>query len=69
MPRSRYEHVWNNGNNGTGKVMETWALTEATHKQPTPPPEPPACVLYTPFAIIHSRIIQRRSVLDVLDIF
>ena len=26
--------IWNNGNGGKGKVMETWALTEATHVQP-----------------------------------
>ena len=30
----QYDHVWNNGNDGEGKVMETWALTEATHVQP-----------------------------------
>lgn len=21
-----YDHVWNNGNNGTGEIMETWAI-------------------------------------------
>ena len=38
-----YQHVWNNGNDGKGKVMETWAITNATHVQPpAPPPAPPA---------------------------
>ena len=23
-----YEHVWNNGNNGTGKVMDTWSIVK-----------------------------------------
>jgi hypothetical protein len=36
-----YEHVCNTCSNGTGKVMETWALTEATHVQPALPPTPP----------------------------
>ena len=27
----QYEHVWNNGNNGTGEVMETWAISQAKH--------------------------------------
>ena len=37
-----YEHVWNNGNNGTGEVMETWALQRTSSyvhpgSWPTPP--------------------------------
>eukprot|EP01051_Picozoa_sp_SAG22_P032880 SAG22_NODE_14102_length_384_cov_1.084211_1_plen_100_part_00 len=29
-----YEHVWNNGNNGTGQVMETWAVEHSEHWTP-----------------------------------
>ena len=36
-----YTHIWNNGNDGKGKVMDTWSLTEATHVQPLAPPTPP----------------------------
>jgi hypothetical protein len=36
-----YQHVWNNGNGGKGKVMETWEITNATHIQPPLPPPPP----------------------------
>ena len=26
-----YDHVWNNGNNGTGEVMETWSIVQHNH--------------------------------------
>ena len=40
-----YEHVFNNGNDGKGEVMESWSITDATHVFPPhafPPPAPPA---------------------------
>jgi hypothetical protein len=37
-----YQHVWNNGNDGKGKVMETWSLTDATHAWPVIPTVPPS---------------------------
>ena len=37
-----YEHVWNNGNNGTGEVMETWTVERtASYKHPASWPTPP----------------------------
>ena len=27
-----YEHVWSNGNNGTGEVMETWAIDKSSSR-------------------------------------
>ena len=33
--------MWCSGNDGKGKVMETWEITNATHIQPPAPPPPP----------------------------
>jgi hypothetical protein len=41
MTGGRYEHVWSNGNDGKGLVMDTWSLTEASHVHPPAPPAPP----------------------------
>ena len=35
--RLTYQHIWSNGNNGTGKVMDTWSLTNASHVHPPTP--------------------------------
>lgn len=32
-----YEHVFNNGNDGKGEVMETWSITHASHDFPKTP--------------------------------
>ena len=42
-----YEHVFNNGNNGTGEVVDSWSIEQPGHKPgfsfppaPSPPPTP-----------------------------